>query len=220
MKKQCFNDINIIIWDWNGTLLNDVDVCVNTLNLSLVKRNLPELSIDFYRSIFTFPVIDYYKLAGFEFQDEPFEKVAVEFMENYRKNILSASLHPQAFKVLEHFMQKGVEQHVLSAMEQGLLEKLLRYFQIDHYFRYIQGVSDDCATGKNNVAQYLVDKLPSRKQEICLVGDTLHDLEVARQTGIRCILYGGGHQSYQRLSSASPYVIHDLDELPEIISPG
>ena len=59
-----------IIWDWNGTLLDDKWLCVESINQALQKRNLPELSDDRYMEVFTFPVQEYYKAVGFDFDKE------------------------------------------------------------------------------------------------------------------------------------------------------
>lgn len=48
-------NINGIIWDWNGTLLNDADLAVQTMNQLLERRGLQVLSVDDYKSVFTFP---------------------------------------------------------------------------------------------------------------------------------------------------------------------
>jgi len=69
-----------IIWDWNGTLLDDMDICISSMNRMLSKRELPELNIDKYRDVFTFPVIDYYKAIGFDFRKEPWDVAAHEFI--------------------------------------------------------------------------------------------------------------------------------------------
>jgi len=55
-----------IIWDWNGTLLNDIQLCVQTINEMLDKRNLPLLSVNDYKDVFSFPVKNYYQKIGFD----------------------------------------------------------------------------------------------------------------------------------------------------------
>lgn len=50
-----FKNIKHIIWDWNGTLFDDVDICVDNINWLLKKYNLPEITKEKYREIFTFP---------------------------------------------------------------------------------------------------------------------------------------------------------------------
>ena len=62
--------MNSIIWDWNGTLLNDLDLSVSTINTLLYKRELPLLKNDTYKEVFSFPVKDYYQAVGFDFMKE------------------------------------------------------------------------------------------------------------------------------------------------------
>ena len=64
---------NHIIWDWNGTLLNDVELCASIMNNLLRNESLSEISLEKYREIFTFPVEEYYKLAGHNFERNSFE---------------------------------------------------------------------------------------------------------------------------------------------------
>ena len=66
-----------VIWDWNGTLLDDAPVCVAAINDMLRERSLPQLSAERYQEIFCFPVSEYYRKAGFDFSKEPFERLAV-----------------------------------------------------------------------------------------------------------------------------------------------
>ena len=82
---QLINDFEHIIWDWNGTLLDDVDYCRSIINTILIKNNLPQLSFDRYREVFTFPVQDYYKEAGFDFNKVSFE-IINESIALYIKN--------------------------------------------------------------------------------------------------------------------------------------
>ena len=69
-----------IIWDWNGTLLNDVHIALSTMNSLLIKYNLPILTENRYRDIFQFPVENYYIYAGFSFEKIPFQQLADQFI--------------------------------------------------------------------------------------------------------------------------------------------
>ena len=74
-----------VIWDWNGTLLNDVDRCIAQMNQMLKKRNKKPLSgISDYHKACCFPIIEYYKNVGFDFAEEPFEDLADEFIKLYQ----------------------------------------------------------------------------------------------------------------------------------------
>ena len=69
------------IWDFNGTLLDDVGAGISSVNTLLSERNLPVIpSVDYYRGIFRFPIIEYYKSLGFDFDSEPYEELAPKWV--------------------------------------------------------------------------------------------------------------------------------------------
>ena len=72
-----------IMWDWNGTLVDDAWLCVEIMNKSLEKRNLQTITVEDYRQVFKFPVKDYYVELGFDFQSEPFEVCGLEFIDAF-----------------------------------------------------------------------------------------------------------------------------------------
>ncbi|MBN2637317.1 MAG: HAD family hydrolase, partial [Prolixibacteraceae bacterium] len=140
--------MNSIIWDWNGTLLNDLDFCVSCINVLLKKRELQLLDQNSYKDVFSFPVKDYYQAIGFDFTKEDFSIPAFEFIDIYEKNIKSCSLHPSAIEVLNYFKKKGVRQFVLSAMHQNLLTETLQHNKIFKYFEDAAGLGDHYAVSK------------------------------------------------------------------------
>ena len=89
-----------IIWDWNGTLLDDRWLCVAAINQTLSLRNMDIIDEEQYKEIFCFPVIEYYIKLGFDFNDEPFSIVGTEFIDFYNKNFRKARLHSNALQVL------------------------------------------------------------------------------------------------------------------------
>lgn len=80
--------IKHIIWDWNGTLLDDLWLSIKAINIVLNRYQLPEIHEEKYLEIFTFPVIDYYERLGFDFEKQPFTVVGTEFIEEYTKRQL------------------------------------------------------------------------------------------------------------------------------------
>jgi len=173
-------DKQIIIWDWNGTLLNDVQMCVNCMNVLLEKRNLTRLTFDTYRSVFNFPVRDYYEKIGFDFGREDFEGPAKEFMDLYHRFLPETSLFPCAGKVLAYFKRKGYTQLILSAMEHNSLMKTLEDKGILNYFDAVSGIDNIYAGSKQEMARAFLNRLGLNSHNMVLVGDTLHDREVAQ----------------------------------------
>jgi phosphoglycolate phosphatase len=202
-----------IIWDWNGTLLNDLSHCIASINSLLGKRRLPLLDITSYKEVFSFPVKDYYTAIGFDFSKEDFSVPAHEFIEIYEAGVERCPLHPSAGNVLEYFRLKGCRQFVLSAMHQEMLERTLRHTNIYHYFEGVAGLADHYAVSKKERGQQLIKKFHIEKNRTWLVGDTNHDFEVALALGIKCILVADGHQSEERLKRTGAFVLNNLGDI-------
>ena len=61
-------NIKHIVWDWNGTLLDDLWLSIKAINIVLKRHNLPQVNDKKYLNLFIFPVIEYYKKLGFNFK--------------------------------------------------------------------------------------------------------------------------------------------------------
>jgi phosphoglycolate phosphatase len=202
-----------IIWDWNGTLLDDIELCINSMNSMLGDRKLKVLDKNSYREIFTFPVKEYYEKAGFDFEAEPFEVPAMQFIDLYYRDFETANLFPEVRNVLHFFNKKGYNQSILSAMEHEKLLLSLEDKSIIHFFKNISGIDNHFAYSKVEIGKSLLKKIPFSKSEIVLIGDTLHDQEVADELGIDCVLIANGHQSKERLLGNNAIVINNLEEI-------
>lgn len=218
LNKSGMNPVRNIIWDFNGTLLNDLDICIDSINTLLERRNLSRLDRKRYLEIFTFPVRDYYSIAGFDFKKESFEAVAVEFMDLYLARVSYSPLHQGVNEVLMHFTGKGYRQIILSAMEQEELTKLVRKNGIEPFFERIFGISDHLGGGKLGLAGRAIADTGFIPEQTCLVGDTLHDAEVAEKLGIKCILIADGHQSESRLLASGHPVLQSVTELTSALA--
>lgn len=207
------DQIGGIIWDWNGTLLNDIELCVQTINEMLEKRNLPVLSVDEYKNVFSFPVKDYYEKIGFDFELEPFEKPALEFIDRYNEQVQGCDLQQNSIKVLNYFHSIGIRQFILSAMKQDALEECLNHHQINHYFEHVSGLDNHFAASKVETGQRLISELDLVPGEMVLIGDTVHDFEVGNKLGCQCVLIANGHQSKETLQATGVMVIDGLDQL-------
>jgi phosphoglycolate phosphatase len=208
-----FNKVGGIIWDWNGTLLNDIELCVQTMNEMLQKRNLQQLSLAKYKDVFSFPVKDYYQKIGFDFVSEPFEIPAREFIDLYNDRVSGCQLHNHAVTVLKYFQSKGIRQFVLSAMKQETLEQCLEQHHINIFFELVSGLDNHYASSKLENGLQLISQLNLNANELVLIGDTVHDFEVACKLCCRCVLIANGHQSRQILESTGSLVIDELSQL-------
>ncbi len=209
---------SLILWDWNGTLLDDVVLGVDSLNRNLARFGYQQqYTLAEYRELFTFPVKNYYALAGFDFSRHPYEVLAQAYMDDYLPACEAVPLNADAKTALQAVQALGMQQIILSACPQGPLEHQVAQRGIRPYFNQLLGLDDIYAKSKvERGLQYLRQSGFDPAQAVC-VGDTLHDYEVSRALGARCVLFSGGHQSRKRLESAGVPVIDRLCELPRLL---
>lgn len=209
--------IQHIIWDWNGTLLNDVWLCIECINSLLTERSLPNLSSSSYKQIFGFPVRDYYEQAGFDFAKEPFEVPAKQFIDLYNDRKKECSLNVNALDTLAFFHSLGIQQHILSASESYVLHEMMDYHQLSPFLNQVYGLDNHYADGKTGLGKQMIEELRLNPENTIMIGDTCHDQEVAIQLGINIILFTGGHYPRQRLLSCEAVLIDKLVDLKSII---
>ncbi|MBN4080792.1 HAD family hydrolase [Caldithrix abyssi] len=202
-----------IIWDWNGTLLDDRHFCMDIMNGVLHLRNMKKMTEEWFLDNFCFPVKDYYIKLGFDFEKEPFSVSGSEFIHNYVQRHHEPTLHAEANHVLQFFKDKGLTQSLLSASSQAMLDDILQYHDISDYFIKIIGQDNHYAHGKETAGKAWVDELHYGSHEILFIGDTIHDKEVADIIGADCVLVSNGHVSQLRLEKTGAPVFNNLNDL-------
>lgn len=188
-----------VIWDWNGTLVDDVDLAVDAVNVLLQESSLDSVNAVSYREIFGFPVKNYYEKLGFDFEQVPFEKLCDRFVEEYNhQRAPKATLFAGAKDLLQDI--KAVKtQSILSAAAQWHLEEITKHFQIQDLFHFLYGINDHYASSKLARGHELIAASQVPKEKTILIGDTDHDFAVAQSLGVSCLLIADGHQSVERL---------------------
>ncbi|MEZ4744012.1 MAG: HAD hydrolase-like protein [Bdellovibrionota bacterium] len=183
-----------IIWDWNGTILDDVQHAVNTINLLLKENQRPPLGMDRYKKIFCFPIKNYYDELGFDYTRKSFEDLCHEFVDSFMEGVFTCRPYPEVEKILLELANEGRDQSVLSATDQKNLDKMIGYYNFDHIFNFVFGIDNKFGASKLSRGQELINQLQYDLTETVLIGDTLHDLEVGRYLGIDVVLLNHGHQ--------------------------
>ncbi len=197
MKK-----IKTIIWDWNGTLLDDVDVNICVVNKMLADSNIKTISKEYYRSVFTFPIFDFYNNLGFKVNNNPslFKDLVKKYNILYREHLYSGSLFPNVKHTLQYLKELGINHIILSGQNQQDLDYQVDFFNIRNYFQIVRGSEKEDASDKKQHLYNILNCQNLSYQEIMIIGDTVFDWKLASDCGISCILFSHGHQNEQTLS--------------------
>lgn len=204
-----------VVWDWNGTLLDDTQACIAALNTLLRERRLPLLDARRYRDSFGFPVRDFYRTLGIDPAAGDWDALAARFHDLYLEQAMTVTAAARA--AVRFVAAAGLPQSVLSACEQGILERLIARHGLAGCFRLVQGVDNLNGCSKLAAGRALVARLGLAARDLLLIGDTLHDAEVAAALGCSCLLVADGHQSRARLEHSGCPVIASLSELPALL---
>ena len=187
----------LILWDWNGTLLDDVDLCVDALNRLLAGFGYPQrYDHERYRAIFGFPIEEYYVRAGFDFTKHSFAELA---------------------DALEAFKAAGLRQVILSASNLDTLRRQTDERGVTGYFDRLLGLGDIYAKSKVDVGLAYLKENGFDPARAVMIGDSVHDYEVAQALGVRCVLQSGGHQPPEKLRKTGAPVVKGLREAAALI---
>ncbi len=195
-----------VIWDWNGTLLNDIEHAVKTVNRLLEKRRLPLLTEQTYKENFHFPIRSYYECLGLDLEKESFTELCEEFVGQFMLGVLDCPLVPGVFELLKAVKASGKVQSILSASDQENLERMIQHFSLTDHVDYVYGIADKFAASKLYRGEELLSAAKMDRAKTVLIGDTDHDLEVGTALGINVILVAHGHQDSQKLRKLHPHV--------------
>ena len=208
-----------IIWDWNGTLYNDVENSILTINQLLAENGYEKrLDFDSYQEVFGFPIIDYYRRVGFDFDRHPFDILAERYTYINVLNEGISSLADGAREALEAVESLGLSQNVISVCEEKRLLSQLESYNIRQYFDSVLGTHDNFAYGKEQLASDWIESRGISPDEVLFIGDTEHDREVADIVGCDCVLVSCGHQAHEKLAATGCPVFGSLHGVTEYLT--
>lgn len=203
-----------ILWDYNGTILDDVKLCHRIECAMLKKRGMRTFSLDEYRDMFCFPVINYYHRMGYTFETESYEDVSVEFNEAYDAGFNECSIAEGFYDIVGKAQSCGYDNVIISAANRGKLREQCGQLGISSCFREILGTDNLLGGSKIHLAEEFMERSGLRPEDCMFIGDTLHDMETAAAVGIRdIVLVASGHQSRRVLEEGWGNVVDTLKEI-------
>ena len=208
----------IILWDWNGTILDDLQLNFQVENTLLSRRGRKLISgIDEYHEKFQFPIIKFYEELDFDLKNEKFEDIAKEYVREFDERFYELEVFSDAKDAIGDFKSKGIKQIILSQTQQQWLEKQVEHHNMTELFNELLGARDIYVKGKVAMALLWIKENAISPSDVLMVGDTVHDFEVAESIGCDCVLIARGHHSKERLQTTSATVIESIKELRRMV---
>lgn len=206
-----------IIWDFNGTLLNDTQLSLDVDNNVFEKLGIPAITIDDYRNNMTMPVRDFYPTVGVDYSIHSYETIARLWLDEFNQKAVGVGLVSGALDAIRFFHGQGRSQSVLSASYEPSLRKQCEALGLTPYMADISGLEDESASKKTEIGRRQLRELGLEGRDVVLIGDMLTDAHLAEDLGADCILVSWGHNDLKRLLSSGLPVARDFGELEEIL---
>lgn len=203
--------IDAVCWDWNGTLLDDVEVCRQTMNRVLIEHGHSEVpDLASYRRVFRFPIRAFYADLGID--EAAYPVAANRYLALLSEAIPAAALHPGAHAALRLLARRGLRQILASATVTSTLHAQLRPHGVVTSFSEVLGIDDAHEASKHDVIASWLDASGLSPKRVVMVGDTNHDHEIAQVLGMQFVHFTGGHQQLEEQG------VQHVDSLAELAS--
>ena len=205
-----------ILWDWNGTLLDDLSASLEAVNMTLDVYGKKRIDLDEYKSYLDTPIYKFYEHL-FDLEKTPMSDLSMYYRKFYDGLEDTIKIADRALQVLQKCKEKGIKQYIISASHTDDIEKYMKKLGVTDLFNRISGSDDRKAGSKVERARLLIEEEKIPKEQCVMIGDSLHDLLTAQEIGVDVILYSGGHQAKEELLATGKTVCDDFLEIVNIL---
>jgi phosphoglycolate phosphatase-like HAD superfamily hydrolase len=212
-------DVNAhLVWDWNGTLLHDIDAVIEATNASFAEIGLPRITLERYREVYCVPVPKFYeRLMGRLPTDDEWEVMDEIFHRHYWTLAGTCGLAEGAAEILARWRYEGLTQSLCSLAPHDQLLPIIRTHGIEDHFIRVDGRTDGSHTGKSEqMARHLAAIDGVDPATVVVIGDAVDDAVAAAHVGARAVLYTGGSHSRASLEAAGVPVVDSLVHAVEV----
>lgn len=201
-----------ILWDWNGTILNDTPVAFEATNILLERYGYPNITLEYYRDNIDTPIVNFYSKV-FDLNKHDIEMLDNEWDVLYNQLSDKIGLHKGIKELLRFFAEKNCRQVVLSAFKTDEITKYARKFSVEKYFQDILGTKNIVTESKTIRGKRYMKENNFAPEQTLYFGDTVHDFDTTLALGVDCMLFSGGQQSPKLLQQCGVPVFDSFAEI-------
>ncbi|MEX1043711.1 MAG: HAD hydrolase-like protein [Acidimicrobiia bacterium] len=205
--------IRHIVWDWNGTLFDDLHLVVESVNAGIAPLGLAPITVEDYRTHYTRPVkLFYERLASRPVSEAEWLELDTRFHDAYRDLLPGAGLARDALDALRAVVDVPAEQSLLSMFPHHELVPLVDRLGVSEYFSRIDGLRGEPGAQKSGFLEAHLRALMRHEDPatVLLIGDATDDAVAAAHVGAAVVLVDTGAHHRRELESHGVPVADDL----------
>jgi phosphoglycolate phosphatase-like HAD superfamily hydrolase len=206
-----------VVWDWNGTLLDDLPIVIEAVNRALGALGEGPITADDYRDHYTRPVRHFYDgLFGRVVTDEEWLRLNTTFHDTYFTLANEVDLATGARDAMTMIESSGWTQSLLSMSPSDWLGKIVHRLDLTHVFDLVDGLAGPTGGLKAQHLEMHLESLAVDGEATVMIGDTPDDVAAARHVGATAILFHGGSHHMEVLEAEGVPIAETLVEAVEL----
>ena len=203
--------IRNIIFDWSGTLVDDLPAVLKASNFVLTQAGRPEMSMEEFRAEFSLPFTKFYDRHT---PHVPMAQLEDWFHSSFRQAQDSVSALPHAREFLEFCRARKLRTFLLSTVHRDHFKTQCRVTGFD---AYLDKPYTDVWDKREKIHEILSEN-HLRADETLFIGDMQHDIETARHGGVHSCAVLTGYNTLEQLRAAQPdLIVEHLGELRRVL---
>lgn len=204
-------EITHIIWDFNGTVLDDAAQAVEAVNDMLAARSLPPTDLETYKDTLVMPLDDYYKTVGIHCDD--IAQLSTEFRASSERHPELARIFGGVYTVIGFARERGIKNVLMSSLYHPHLVAEVERYGIGGLFDGVIGLPDRNLGSKYQNARNFIQSEGADAGSVLFIGDLESDAMMAKRLGAQCVLISNGHMSHARCAAASENTYDDIEKV-------
>ncbi|MFE6979220.1 HAD family hydrolase [Streptomyces sp. NPDC057682] len=203
-----------LVWDWNGTLLDDNTAVVGATNAAFGEVGLAPITVEQYRETYCVPIPRFYeRLMGRLPTDAEWELMDGAFHRHYAERRADCGLTAGAAELLAQWQLGGRSQSLLSMYGHEHLVPTVRGYGIERHFVRVDGRTGPSGGSKaQHMERHLAALEHISPEHTVVIGDAVDDAVAAAHVGAKAVLFTGGSHSRASLEEAGVPVVDTLAE--------
>ncbi|MFD3979790.1 HAD family hydrolase [Streptomyces griseus] len=206
-----------LVWDWNGTLLDDTQAVIRATNAAFAEIELAPITLEQYREMYTIPIPRFYeRFLGRLPTEAEWERMDGVFHRYYAEQRVGCGLTAGVEELLHGWQRAGRSQSLLSMYGHDQLVPVVRGYGIEPRFVRVEGRTGPSGGSKALHMERHFEALAAvggiAPERSVVIGDALDDAVAAAHVGARAVLYTGGSHSRSSLEGAGVPVVDSLGE--------
>ncbi len=213
-----------IVFDWNCTLLDDIDLVLEATNALLAHGRKPLIDLLTYQTHITLPLQDFYQAVGFSAAElaSGFAAIQDVFHDYYEARVHTQRLRRGAVELLNASEAAGVHCLILSNHLEQPIRTQLERLNIHQHFAEVLAYADRASQFKHESKGQRLQRFMAehglRGADCVIIGDTAEEQHIAQALDMTGVALTGGFFTPERLAAARPqHLVHGLDEFHGVL---